>query len=157
VEGVSYYDAFEFCVRLYLQEAKHYRLPTEAEWEYACRAGSTSKWGFGDLESELGNYAWYNSNSDQTTHPVGRKKPNAWGFHDMHGNVWEWCSDWYDSDYYYKASSVDDPTGPASGALRVIRGGGWISLPRFCRVADRGGLSPSDRADYVGFRVVRTP
>jgi eukaryotic-like serine/threonine-protein kinase len=116
VETVSWQDAMTFCERLSALPAERsagrvYRLPTEAEWEYACRAGSTTIYSFGDSEGSLGDYAWYDSNSGSKTHPVGQKRPNAWGLYDMHGNVWEWCSDWYDGSYY-ASSPVDDPTGP---------------------------------------------
>lgn len=101
-----------------------YRLPTEAQWEYACRAGSTGVWFFGDSEFELDDYGWYEKNSEKKTHPVGEKKPNGWGLDDVYGNVWEWCADWFGQDYY-KSSPGSDPTGPPSGSYRVSRGGGW--------------------------------
>ena len=127
VEQVSWDDCQQF-----LEQAQRegrprggkFQLPTEAQWEYACRAGSTTRYCFGDDESELGEYAWYDANSGSKTHPVGEKKPNAWGLYDMHGNVWEWCQDWYDGGYYAN-SPTDDPTGPATGSDRVFRGGGW--------------------------------
>jgi formylglycine-generating enzyme required for sulfatase activity len=145
----------EFCRKLSELPAERsagrvYRLPTEAEWEYACRAGSKTKWSFGDSESSLGDYAWYRSNSDSKTHPVGTKKPNAWGLYDMHGNVWEWCSDWLAD---YTTTAVSDPTGPATGSFRVFRGGGWINTRGYCRSAYRYGLAPSLPGRHLGFRL----
>ncbi|MFH2069613.1 MAG: SUMF1/EgtB/PvdO family nonheme iron enzyme [Elusimicrobiota bacterium] len=128
------------------------RLPTEAEWEKACRSGSETKYCFGDSKSELGEYGWYSSNSGGWTHPVGSKKPNRWGLYDMHGNVWEWCSDWYDGGYY-KNSPYRNPKGPGSGTYRVLRGGSWINNASNCRSTDRGGSTPGIRSDYGwGFR-----
>jgi formylglycine-generating enzyme required for sulfatase activity len=131
VEMVKWNDAVEFCRKLSeLSEEKSagivYRLPTGAEWEYSCRAGTTTKYSFGDSSSELGDYAWYSKNSGKTTHPVGGKKPNPWGLYDMHGNVWEWCQDRYGD---YPSGSVTDPTGAASGSVRVSRGGSWFNIP----------------------------
>ena len=159
VENVSWDDAVEFCRRLSELPAEKaagnvYRLPTEAEWEYACRAGTTTKYSFGDDESELGDYAWYGVNSDQKTHPVGSKKPNAWGLYDMHGNVFEWCQDRYGD---YPSGSVTDPTGPAVGSSRVFRGGSWSSSAENRRSASRYGYYPSDRYSYGGFRVCLSP
>jgi formylglycine-generating enzyme required for sulfatase activity len=156
VENVSWEDAMEFCRKLSELSAERsagrvYRLPTEAEWEYACRAGSTTKWSFGDAESSLGDYAWFPGNAGSKTHPVGQKKPNAWGLYDMHGNVWEWCSDW--SRREYTTTAVDDPTGPAIGSLRVIRGGGWYGDARGCRSAYRHRFTPALRLDFLGFRL----
>jgi formylglycine-generating enzyme required for sulfatase activity/serine/threonine protein kinase len=156
VEQVSWEDAVAFCERLTHKERKTYRLPTEAEWEYACRAGSTTKWCFGDSDSELGDYAWYRSDSNSTTHAAGGKKPNAWGLYDMHGNVWEWCSDWYESGYYGSSPS-DDPKGPSSGAGRVLRGGSWNFDAWYSRSAFRLWFPPADRIRGLGFRVARTP
>ena len=156
VETVSWNDAVEFCRRLSENEGKQYRLPTEAEWEYACRAGTTTKWCFGDSESQLGEYAWYDENSGGTTHPVGEKKPNAWGVYDMHGNVWEWCADWYEAGYY-SASPADDPQCPSSGDVRVLRGGSWLIFPGGSRSAFRLGSAPDDRSRDNGFRLARTP
>ena len=119
------------------------RLLTEAEWEYAARAGTTAA-RYGDLDQ----VAWYDGNSGGKTHPVAQKAPNAWGLYDMLGNVWEWCSDWYGE---YKEEK-NDPTGPASGESKVLRGGSWLSNPRRVRVSDRNVLVPSDRIDNVGFR-----
>jgi formylglycine-generating enzyme required for sulfatase activity len=155
VEQVSWKDAVEFCQKLSeLPEEKAagrvYRLPTEAEWEYACRAGSKSAYSFGDERDSLDDYAWYGENGDGKTHPVGQKKPNAWGLYDMHGNVWEWCSDWYGD---YPKGAVSDPVGPRGGSGRVGRGGSWDGEAANCRSADRGGDIPSDRYDSNGFRV----
>jgi formylglycine-generating enzyme required for sulfatase activity len=130
------------------------RLPTEAEWEKAARAGSETKYCFGDSELELGDYAWYDSNSGKKTHPVGRKKPNKWEIYDMHGNVWEWCADWYDKNYY-KNSPERNPKGPDSGSVRVLRGGGWYSGAYVCRSADRW-YYPVNWNVPNGFRCVRS-
>ena len=165
VEQVSWDDCQEFLKKLNAklgslhpgnlpEGAGEFRLPTEAQWEYACRAGSTTRYCFGDDESTLGDYAWYNANSGSTTHPVGEKKPNAWGLCDMHGNVWQWCRDWYGG---YADSGTDDPTGPATGSYRVLRGGGWSGGAGFCRSAGRGGYSPVIRCRDLGFRVSRVP
>jgi formylglycine-generating enzyme required for sulfatase activity len=131
VENVSWNDAKAFCQKLSEITGKTYRLPTEAEWEYACRAGTTTDYYFGDNDNQLGDYAWYDGNSNNTTHPVGQKKPNAWGLYDMSGNVWEWCAD------------------------TCLRGGSWGYFPDFCRSAIR---RPGNRRDHrygnFGFRVV---
>ncbi|MGO8749019.1 MAG: SUMF1/EgtB/PvdO family nonheme iron enzyme [Thermoguttaceae bacterium] len=156
VENVSWNDAAEFCQRLGPKEGKEYRLPTEAEWEYACRAGTTTAWSFGDDESNLGSYGWFQSNSNGTTHPVGQKQPNSWGLFDMHGNMWEWCADWYGKDYY-GASPVDDPAGPSSGSARVLRGVSWNDWPPISRSAIRNGDRSDLRIAIVGFRVAGTP
>ncbi len=150
VETVSWDEAMEFCRKA------GYRLPTEAEWEYACRAGSTTRFSFGDDEHRLGEYAWYEDNSSLRTHPVGQKKPNVWGFHDMHGNVWEWCADWYEPGYYAQ-SPGRDPQGPSPGNWCVQRGGSWDDNPWYCRSAGRGSDDPTARPDFSGFRVARTP
>jgi len=157
-ENVSWDEAVEFCRKLSELPAEksagyEYRLPTEAEWECACRAGTKTQYSFGDSASELGAYEWYGENSGKTTHPVGGKKPNAWGLYDMHGNVWEWCQDWYGD---YPSGSVTDPTGAASGSVRVFRGGSWSGSPRGCRSAGRFRYSPGPRCDYLGFRVLRS-
>jgi len=150
VEQVSWDDATEFCRRLSSKEEKTYRLPTEAEWEYACRAGSTTLYSFGDAPASLGEFAWHGS--DYRTHPVGEKKPNAWGLYDMHGNVCEWCADWYDSRYYAN-SPTDDPTGPEMATFRVYRGGSWGFSARLCRSAVRRRRSPEDGYHHLGIRV----
>ena len=155
VEMVSWEDAVEFCKKLSgLPEEKAagrvYRLPTEAEWEYAFRAGSKTAYSFGESSKSLGDYAWFDGNSNGQTHPVGKKKANAWGLYDMHGNVWEWCSDWYGD---YTKGAVSDPTGAREGALRVDRGGSWNDGAAVCRSADRGRKYPSSRSLDNGFRV----
>jgi len=152
VEKVSWNDATEFCRRLSEMENASYRLPTGAEWEYACRAGSQTEYCFGDGESGLSDYAWYGKNSGRGTHPVGMKKANDWGLYDVHGNVWEWCSDWYSESY--PARSVTDPSGPSSGSFRVRHGGGWNSDAARCRSAFRFYLTPEYRNVFLGFRVV---
>ena len=154
VENVSWEDAVEFCQELSEQEGVMYRLPTEAEWEYACRAGTTTRYCFGDDQARLGEYAWYNRNSHVKTHPVGGRRPNAWGLCDMHGNVGEPCADWYDVDYYAN-STRSDPTGPESGSYRVFRGGSWSFGSGNCRSAGRSWHSPEVRGNLLGFRVAR--
>ena len=161
VESVSWDEAVEFCQRLSaLPEEKKagrvYRLPTEAEWEYACRAGSQTVYGYGNNAESLGEYAWHDGNSGNKTHSVGQKKPNAWGLHDMHGNAWEWCSDWFGADYYTQ-SPKDDPKGPLSGSLRVYRGGCWRFPAGFCRSASRGRFILVDQRGILGFRVSAGP
>ncbi len=153
VESISWNDAVEFCRKLSAKEGVEYRLPTETEWEYACRAGSTGAYGFGDSDSGLGEHAWYDSNSGYKTHPVGQKRPNAWGLYDMHGNVWEWCQDWYAA---YTGGSVTDALGFPSGVYRVYRGGSWGRYPWDCRSARRDFGSPADRSNSQGFRLART-
>jgi formylglycine-generating enzyme required for sulfatase activity len=156
VEQVSWEDAVEFCRKLSELPAERsagrvYRLPTEAEWEYACRAGSKTRYYFGDDASMLGEHAWYRSTADRKTHPVATKKPNAWGLYDMHGNVWQWCSDWLMR--YYTTTAVSDPTGPATGSYRVARGGGWAVDARLCRSAYRGRGTPDFQSTGFGFRL----
>jgi formylglycine-generating enzyme required for sulfatase activity len=171
VEMVSCEDALAFCRRLSELPAEKvagnvYRLPTEAEWEYACRAGTTTKYSFGDDDSllgdyarffgasELGDYAWFLWNSGDATHPVGSKQPNAWGLCGMHGNVVEWCQDRHGD---YPVGAVTDPTGATSGYGGVIRGGCWGFPAKQCRSAARGSIDPSLRFSYGGFRVCLSP
>jgi formylglycine-generating enzyme required for sulfatase activity len=154
VECVSWNDAVEFCRKLSQKEGKSYRLPTEAEWEYACRAGTTTRFYFGDSDSQLSDYAWCDEDSGNKTYPVGQKKPNAFGLYDMHGNVWEWCSDWYDENYYSE-SPADDPKGPSTGQYLVLRGGSWSNLASSCRVANRDYSGPNLHTNYIGFRLVQ--
>jgi formylglycine-generating enzyme required for sulfatase activity len=140
-------------------EANGYRLPTEAEWEYACRAGSTGKYCFGEAEAELPQYAWFKPHSQGKPRPVGQKQPNRWGLYDMHGNVWQWCNDWY-GENYYKESPAKNPRGPATGKMRVLRGGAWDCTAEKCRSAHRHKEFPvySDAcfgADSYGFRRAR--
>ena len=159
VENVSWDDCQAFVSTLNDKFAKtggRFALPTEAQWEYACRARTTSPWYCGHSDLVLGDYAWYSNNSGNKTHPVGKKKPNAWGLYDMHGNVWEWCQDWYGANYY-AASPPDDPKGPDSGAYRVLRGGSWGIRPYVTRSAFRHWLAPGVRYLNLGFRVARTP
>jgi len=154
VECVEWDDAVEFCRKLSQKEGKGYRLPTEAEWEYACRAGTTTRFYFGDGDSQLSDYAWHAGNSRRKTHTVGQKKPNAFGLYDMHGNVSELCSDWYDEGYYSQ-SPADDPKGPSTGQYFVRRGGCWYDDARYCRVATRNHVSPVHSGYDIGFRVVQ--
>ena len=139
--------------------ADGYRLPTEAEWEYACRAGTQTAYSFGDEAQKLSAYAWTKANAAGTPHPVGTKQPNPWGLFDMHGNVLEWCNDYYAAGYYQGAPS-ENPQGPASGEARVLRGGGWRSLPKAATAACRAKDTPMNLdtclgyPDY-GFRCVR--
>jgi formylglycine-generating enzyme required for sulfatase activity len=154
VEHVSWEDAQQFIQKLNEKEGKEiYRLPTEAEWEYACRAGSSTIYCFGDDEGQLGEYAWYTLNSGKRTHPVGTRKPNAWGLYDMHGNVWEWVQDGYGN---YTADPVTDPIVPAVGTGRVIRGGNWNSVPRTVRAGYRVWNEPDYHSVDIGFRCMRS-
>jgi formylglycine-generating enzyme required for sulfatase activity len=155
VETVSWKKVQQFIKKLNEREGvTYYRLPTEAEWEYAARAGTTTIYSFGDNVSQLGNYAWYERNTGPTTttHPVGQKKPNAWGLYDMHGNVWEWVADRHGP---YSADAVTDPTGPTAGTNRVIRGGAWPLVAGAVRAAFRAFHDPTYQDDTIGFRLAR--
>ncbi len=151
VENVSWHDAKEFCAKFSSKYGVTARLPTEAEWEYAARAGTTTAYYWGDNID--GNYCWYEDNSGLETHPVGEKRPNAWGLYDMAGNVCEWCEDWYALDYYSK-SSAKDPKGPLSGSDRVLRGGSWYFSGDLARSAYRDRGLPAGHGGSYGFRVV---
>jgi formylglycine-generating enzyme required for sulfatase activity len=154
VENVSWEDVQAFIRKLNAKEGDTpYRLPTEAEWEYAARAGTTTAFSFGNDAIQLGDYAWYYENSESRTHPVGQKKPNAWGLYDIHGNVWEWVQDWYGT---YPAETITDPQGPSSGSGRVFRGGCWSHDAGYCRSAIRRGAAPGYRDVGIGFRLLRT-
>ena len=131
-----------------LPSGYEYRLPSEAEWEYACRAGTTNLFSFGDATTEAHEYAWTAENSQTITHPVGQKRPNPWGLHDIHGNVWEWCLDWFEK---YPAAAVTDPTGPATGRFKVFRGGGLNNDVEYARSANRFMMSPSNGIYFVSF------
>ena len=174
VESVNWVDAVDFCARLSVIEGQPYRLPTEAKWEYACRAGSSSAYCFGNSQVRLHVYAHYNRFLGKSIclyhhefkdtpllgdligiRSVGKKKPNVWGLYDMHGNVWEWCYDWYGP---YGTDPEADPTGPASGTGRVLRGGCWANPARSCRCAHRIGFGPHNRGvGNIGLRVVAEP
>jgi formylglycine-generating enzyme required for sulfatase activity len=159
VQTVSWDDCQKFLDKLNAKtggQGGKFVLPTEAQWEYACRAGSTMQYCFGDDEARLGDYAWYTANSRHKAHPIGEKKPNAWGLYDMHGNVWEWCADWYDAGYY-AGSPKDDPTGSTTGWYRVFRGGSWNNDARLCRSAFRNLDLPGTWFNYLGLRIVRVP
>ncbi|HBT75741.1 MAG TPA: hypothetical protein DEB39_02185 [Planctomycetaceae bacterium] len=183
VDNVTWYGAVEFCNRLSEREGfppyytladikrrssgmieraevsiaggDGYRLPTEAEWEYSCRAGSITPWCFGDLVMEVGQYAWYFDNAQQETHPVGLKKPNSWGLYDLHGNVMEWCYDYFDEFYYQHSTDEEDPQGPEAGSTRVIRGGAWQFGAEATRSPYRNSYNPEQSSSVIGFRVVR--
>jgi formylglycine-generating enzyme required for sulfatase activity len=154
VESVSWEEAQEFILKLDAKEGNtKYRLPTEAEWEYAARAGTTTTYSFGDRADQLGEYAWYWGNSSGTTHPIGQKQPNAWGLYDMHGNVWEWVQDWSGG---YSAEAATDPQGAPSSAFRLVRGGSCGNGARHCRSACRSSIASSYRFGGLGFRLLRT-
>ena len=156
VESVSWNDAQEFIKKLnHLEKTDKYRLPFEAEWEYACRAGTKTRYSFGDDKSKLGDYAWYGENAGSETHSVGLKKPNPWGLYDMHGNVWEWCQDKY-HDSYSVAPSDGSAWDSGSSSHSVYRGGSWHRDARYCRSALRLKSDPDDRDGDLGFRVLRT-
>lgn len=159
VEMVTYSDATNYCALLTARDrglgvitaSQVYRLPTEAEWERAARAGTTTAYSFGDAPSNLPAHAWYGGNSGESAHPVGEKTANPWGLYDTYGNCWEMCSDWYGA---YPGGSATDPQGPGTGTARVIRGGSWFQNANGCRSANRDSISPTIQYADVGFRVV---
>jgi len=156
VELVTWNDCQSFISKLNELDSDYtYRLPTEAEWEYACRAGTNTRYSFGNNSAELGDYAWYTNNSNGKTHPIGEKKSNAWGLYDMHGNVKEWCQDWYEIDYYESSPSVD-PQGPTSGSYRVNRGGSIFTFGEHCSSTSRSRCIPDEVGDGFGLRLVRS-
>lgn len=158
VEKVNFFEAVAFCDALTqreraagrLPEGYAYRLPTEAEWEFACRAGSTNRFSFGDDEAVAERFAWTLENAEGRPHPVGQKEPNALGFHDLHGNIWEWCSDWFTN---YPNVAVTNPVGPPAGKFKVFRGGGWNNEAKFARASNRFMMEPARGIYFVGFRL----
>jgi formylglycine-generating enzyme required for sulfatase activity len=175
VERLSWFGAIQYCNMRSLREglspcydlttlqcnydSNGYRLPTEAEWEYACRAGTDTKYSFGNAPDRLGQYAWFKTNANKTTHPVGQKKPNPWGLYDMHGNLWEWCNDYYDQNYYQK-SGGENPLGPSTGQERVLRGGSWAGSAESSRSSTRYSETPGFADvcfgyEAYGFRCVK--
>jgi len=158
VEKLTWFEAAAYCQELtrreqqagHLQPGYVYRLPSEAEWEYACEAGITNLFSFGDSVTNADQYAWTMENSEGMPHPVGQKRPNPWGLYDMHGNVWEWCSDWFAP---YPATGLTNPSGPPTSKFKVFRGGGWNQAIEFARSRNRFMMSPSNGIHFVGFRV----
>ncbi|MFQ5585054.1 MAG: formylglycine-generating enzyme family protein, partial [Calditrichia bacterium] len=151
IEQVNFFDVEEFVEK----SNGECRLPSEAEWEYASRGGANARYYWGNMMDDA--YAWYADNSGEETHPVGEKLPNQYGLYDMMGNVWEWCSDLYNRNYY-KNSPAKDPEGPSGGATRVLRGGGWKSKPEQLRTVDRNDFVPtSKKFANIGLRLARSP
>lgn len=150
VDSVSWDECQRFLAKLTALVGRRVALPTEAQWEYACRAGTDSRWFFGEKAEALGEYAWFAENSGGQTHPVGQKKPNAWGVCDLYGNLGEWCADWYANPYLRTPSQ--DPQGPVRGVSRCIRGGAWGDSPGSARSAYRNANGPDGANDGIGFR-----
>ena len=156
VENVSWNDIQEFLIKLNEETGQNFRLPTEAEWEYAARGGNESENYKYSGSNNIDEVAWYYNNSNLQTHNVGTKTPNELGIYDMSGNVWEWCSDWYDSNYYSN-SPTENPAGTTSGSIRVLRGGSWYDHAKYCRPANRFYITPDSGGSSVGFRLVLIP
>ncbi len=162
VDSVSWEACQAFIKKLnekFAASGATFSLPTEAQWEYACRAGASTRYGFGDEEARLGEYGWFETNAGGQTHPVGEKKPNAWGLYDMQGNLWQWCADWYDGSYYKKSPATDptgpsEPGGPSGVSSRALRGGCWGDPASCCRCACRYCLPPWFCVYSYGLRVV---
>ena len=155
VEMVSWNDAQKFIGSLNeIEKTNKYRLPTEAEWEYACKAGREDQWYCGNEHDKLPKFAWFAKNSRGRTHVVGQKKANRFGLYDMHGNVWEWCQDWYDKDYYTKRIG-QGPEGPPRGKKKVCRGGAWYCNHNLVRSANRGKADPANKENHIGFRLAK--
>jgi formylglycine-generating enzyme required for sulfatase activity len=152
VVGICWADAAAYCDWLSKQTREPYSLLTEAQWEYACRAGSSAEYGFGSNTRQLGNYAWYVANAKSQVQPVGQKQPNAWGLYDLHGNVLEWVEDWFGA---YSAEAQTNPSGPKLGSKRVVRGGSWFSVAADCRSSFRSSYSSGLRDCFLGFRLAR--
>jgi formylglycine-generating enzyme required for sulfatase activity len=153
VVRVSWNQAMAFCQWLSKRTGECITLPTEAQWEYACRAGTATPWSFGQDDIRAGDYAWLGGNSGGATHPVGGRKPNPWGLYDMHGNVWEWCADWYEK-HAYAGGEATDPSGPAKSEGRILRGGAWGEHPNNARSALRNTIGPDGRHNGTGLRCV---
>jgi len=162
VDKVSHMDAQAYCEAITRRERDarrlpvglEYRLPTEAEWEYACRAGTTNRFSFGDDTTDAALYAWTDENSEASTHPIGLKRPNPWGLYDMHGNVWEWVHDWFAE---YPAMALTNPAGPPTSKFKVFRGGGWNNEIQFARSGNRFMMSATNGIHFVGFRMALGP
>jgi formylglycine-generating enzyme required for sulfatase activity len=156
VEEVSWEKAVAFCEKLSSISGKTFRLPTEAEWEYACRAGTRTAYCRGDRQEDLMKVGWFcfDATVVKTTRPAASLQANPWGLYDMHGNIWEWCSDWYAEDYYAARNNQLDPIGPTTGTERILRGGSWSDDPEDCRSAYRESQPPDYADDDIGFRIV---